>query len=245
MMIRWHMVLILAVASVCCLAATHADEKDKPTEKKATKTEKADSKDSKDAKPETAEKKTATNKNKEKKVTEKKVAEKKETDKKDEAEEDKFTAKCPVSGEAATKEQFTAYKEKQVYFCCEKCKAAFEAEPAKYEVKANHQLAQTKQFVQKKCPISGSPLYKEQSARVSNVTVRFCCEKCKGAVQSAKADEKLEMIFAEKAFKKAYVATKVESEDGDAKEKPETEKKTEKKTEKPKEKSKKKIDAKE
>lgn len=138
-----------------------------------------------------------------------------EDDKKD--DKDKFTAKCPVSGEAAVKEQFTAFKEKEVYFCCDKCKAAFEAEPAKFEVKANHQLVQTKQFKQKKCPISGADFVKEQSARVADVNVRFCCEKCKGAVQSAEADKKLEMIFAEATFKKAFVATKVKSKEASAK----------------------------
>ncbi len=217
-MIRWSMLMILSIASICCLAATSADEKDKAAEKPAAKKEKETS-------------------------AAKKEGDNKGSEKSEEADNDKFTAKCPVSGEAAVKEQFTAYKEKQVYFCCDKCKAAFEAEPAKFEVKANHQLAQTKQFVQKKCPMTGGPLDKEQSARVSNVTVRFCCEKCKGAVQSASADEKLEMIFAEKAFKKAYVAVKVETEDGDSKEKPKAEK-AEKKTDKSKEKAEKKTDAK-
>ena len=64
---------------------------------------------------------------------------------------------------------------------------------------------------------------KEQSARVANVNVRFCCEKCKGKVQEAEADAKLEMIFAEKAFKKAFVAAKDKSDDGDTKEKPKAE----------------------
>ena len=225
-MIRWSMLMILSIASICCLAVTSADEKDKAAEKPAAKTEKAESKDS-------AEKKTNPKKEKETSAA-KKDGDKKGAEKSEESDKSKFTAKCPVSGEAATKEQFTAYKEKQVYFCCDKCKAAFEAEPAKFEVKANHQLAQTKQFMQKKCPMTGGPLDKEQSARVSNVMVRFCCEKCKGAVQSASADEKMEMIFSEKAFKKAYVAAKVESKDGDAK--------TDKKTRKPKEKAEKKTD---
>ncbi len=218
-MIRWSMLMILSVASVCCFTATNADEKDKPAEKKATKTEKAESKESKDAKPESAEKKSE-------------LKEAKPDGEKKEESEDKFTAKCPVSGEAATKEQFTAYKEKEVYFCCDKCKAAFEAEPAKFEVKANHQLVQTKQFTQKKCPITGGPIDKEQSAKVNNVTVRFCCEKCKGSVQSATADEKLEMIFAAKPFEKAYVAAKVKSTDGEPKAKPKAEKKSNKLKEK-------------
>ena len=203
-MIRWTMLTFLSIASVYCLAATTADDKDKPAAK-------AEKEKSQDAKPEDGDKKDG---------------------------ENKFTAKCPVSGEAAVKEQFTAFKEKEVYFCCDKCKAAFEAEPAKFEVKANHQLVQTKQFRQKKCPISGADFVKEQSAKVANVNVRFCCEKCKGAVQSAEADKKLEMIFAEATFKKAFVATKAKSEDGDAKDKPKLEKpKVEKAEEKAEEKA--------
>lgn len=237
-MIRRSMLMILSIASICCLAATSADDKDKAAEKPAVKTEKAESKDS-------AEKKTTPKKEKETSAA-KKDGDKEGAEKSEEADKDKFNAKCPVSGEAAVKEQFTAYKEKQVYFCCDKCKAAFEAEPAKYEVKANHQLVQTKQFKQTKCPISGEKIDKEQSARVNNVTVRFCCEKCKGAVQSASADEKLAMIFAEKPFKKAFVAVKVETEDGDSKEKPKgekAEKSAEKKSKQPKEKAEKKTDA--
>ena len=185
-MVRWSILLMLAIASVYCLAATTADDKEKPTDKPAAKTEKAEAKSE-------------------------------DGDKKD---EDKFTAKCPVSGEAAVKAQFSAYKEKEVYFCCDKCKAKFDAEPTKFEVKANHQLVQTKQFKQKKCPISGADFVKEQSSKVANVNVRFCCEKCKGAVDVAEGDKKLEMIFAEAAFKKAFVAAKAKSEDGDAKDKP-------------------------
>jgi YHS domain-containing protein len=188
-MIRWSVLMILSIASACCLAATIADDKDKTAEKTPSRSEKAESEEA--------------------------IAEAGK-DKKD--SEDKFTAKCPVSGETAVKEQFAAYKEKEVYFCCDKCKAAFEAEPAKFEVKANHQLVQTKQFKQKKCPISGGDVVKEQSTRVANVNIRFCCEKCKGAVESAAADKRLEMIFAEAAFKKAFVAVK--AKDGDAKDKP-------------------------
>ena len=191
-MIRWTMLLMLGMASVCCLAATIADDKDKDSTD-----EKSEKADDTDAKPEKYGKKPT---------------------------EDKFTAKCPVSGEAAVKEQLTACKEKEVYFCCDKCKAAFEAEPTKFEVKANHQLVQTKQFKQTKCPISGADFVKDQSTKVANVNVRFCCEKCKGAVDAAEADAKLEMIFAEKAFKTAFVAAKVKSADGDAKGKPKADK---------------------
>lgn len=207
-MIRWSVLMILSIASICCLAATTADDKEKATDAAATKTEK---KGSSEAKPESGEKKAAV----------KKETAKSESDTTEESDEaDKFTAKCPVSGKAADKEQSASYKEKEVYFCCEKCKAAFEADPTKFEVKANHQLVQTKQFVQKKCPISGAAVNKEEFARVSNVKVSFCCEKCKGSVQSAEADQKLEMIFAAKPFKTAFAAAKVKAEDSDATEKP-------------------------
>ena len=177
-MIRWSMLMMLSIASVCCFAATYADDKAEPNKEKAESTADADEK---------------------------------------KGEEKKFAAKCPVSGADAKEGQSASYKEKKVYFCCEKCMAAFEKEPKKFEVKANHQLVQTKQFKQKKCPISGGDFVKEQSARVSNVNVRFCCEKCKGKVQEAEADAKLEMIFAEAAFKKAFMAVKEKSADGDAK----------------------------
>jgi YHS domain-containing protein len=39
---------------------------------------------------------------------------------------------CPVSDQPINPEEFTEYEGRKVYFCCEKCKAAFEKEPEKY-----------------------------------------------------------------------------------------------------------------
>ena len=128
-------------------------------------------------------------------------------------EETKFTATCPVSGEAAVKEQFAGYKEKEVYFCCEKCKAAFEADTKKFAEKANQQLVQTKQFKQTKCPLSGGDLNKEQFAKVGGVKVTFCCEKCKGAIEAASKEEQLTKIFSEAVFTKAFEAKKAKTDD--------------------------------
>lgn len=137
-------------------------------------------------------------------------------------EEPKFTAKCPVSGEAAVKEQFTAYKEKEVYFCCDKCKAKFEADSKAFVEKANQQLVQTKQFKQTKCPLSGGDLNKEQFTKVGAVKVTFCCEKCKGAIEAASKEEQLTKIFSEDVFAKAFEAKKAKTDpeekvDGDKK----------------------------
>lgn len=128
-------------------------------------------------------------------------------------EEATFTAKCPVSGADAKKEQSAKYKEKDVYFCCEKCKAAFETDSAKYATKANHQLVQTKQFKQTSCPLSGGKLNKEESVKVDGVKVTFCCEKCKGAIDSSSKEDQLTKIFAEEVFAKSFTAKK----SGDAK----------------------------
>lgn len=120
--------------------------------------------------------------------------------------EAKFTAKCPVSGADAKKDQASAYKEKEVYFCCEKCKAAFDTDNAKFAAKANHQLVQTKQFRQTKCPLSGGSFNKEQKSKIAGVSVRFCCDKCKAKADAAAPEEQLAMVFSDENFKKAFAA---------------------------------------
>lgn len=135
------------------------------------------------------------------------------TDKPVEKAEKKFTAKCPVSGADAKKEQSAKYKDKDVYFCCEKCKAAFEADNAKFTTKANHQLVQTGQFRQTVCPLSGGAVNKEQSAKVAGVKVTFCCDKCKGAIEAATAEDQLTKIFADEVFAKSFAAKKQKGKD--------------------------------
>ena len=130
------------------------------------------------------------------------------TDKSVEKAEPKFTAKCPVSGGNAKKDQSAKYKEKDVYFCCEKCKAAFEADVAMYATKANHQLVQTKQFRQTLCPVSGGKVNKEEFVKVDGVKVTFCCEKCKGAIEGTAKDEQLAKVFAEEVFAKSFEGRK-------------------------------------
>lgn len=132
---------------------------------------------------------------------------------KGEKEEAKFTAKCPVSGRAAVKDEFTAYKEKEVYFCCDKCKAAFEADNKKFVEKANRQLVETKQFKQTKCPLSGEDVNKEEFTKVDGVKVSFCCEKCKGAIEAASKEEQLTKIFSDEVFAKAFEAKKAKTDD--------------------------------
>ena len=142
--------------------------------------------------------------------------------KKAEKGEAEFKATCPVSGSDAKKENASKYREGEAYFCCEKCKAAFDAEPAMYSAKANLQLVQTKQFRQAKCPVSGSKINKEQTIKVSGVKVGFCCDKCKGSLETASADDQLTKIFGDAVFTKSFAVKKADTE-----KKPKTDSETE------------------
>ncbi len=125
-------------------------------------------------------------------------------------EKDKLNgAKCPVAGTKAAKEDKTAdYRGAKVYFCCDNCPKAFAKDSAKYSTKANHQLAQTGQAKQEKCPLSGEAIDKEQTADVAGVKVSFCCGNCKGKVEKAEGDDKLALAFADKAFDKGFKVEK-------------------------------------
>jgi YHS domain-containing protein len=113
-------------------------------------------------------------------------------------------AKCLISGKPAKAESTADYRGAKVYFCCDNCPAAFTKDKAKYSTKANHQLVQTNQAKQEKCPLSGGDLNKEATADVSGVKVAFCCNNCKAKVEKAEGDEKLALVFADKAFDKGF-----------------------------------------
>lgn len=124
-------------------------------------------------------------------------------------EKDKLNgAKCPISGKAAVADHTAAYRDAKVYLCCGGCPDAFTKDKAKYSTKANHQLVQTSQAKQEKCPLSGGDLNKDAVVTVSGVKVTFCCNNCKGKVEKAKADEQLELAFADKAFDKGFKVEK-------------------------------------
>ena len=124
-------------------------------------------------------------------------------------EKDKLNgAKCPVSGKAAKADHAVDYRDAKVYLCCGGCPDAFAKDKAKYTTKANHQLALTGQAKQEKCPLSGGELNKEATTDVNGVKVTFCCNNCKGKVEKAKDDEKVELTFADKAFDKGFKVEK-------------------------------------
>jgi YHS domain-containing protein len=104
---------------------------------------------------------------------------------------EKTYGKCPISGKAAKEEASKDYKGKKVYFCCDGCPGAFDAE--KHGTKANHQLAVTGQIKQTGCPYSGGKVKAGTEIDIDGVKVGFCCDNCKGKTE--KADDKVTMVF--------------------------------------------------
>lgn len=126
-------------------------------------------------------------------------------------EEKKVDLKCPVSGKAVTKKVSAAYKGADVYVCCKNCKKAVESDPSKFTTKINHQLVQTKQAKNVKCPFAGKKLNPATKLTIADADVAFCCNGCKGKVVKLNDEEKqIEMVFNDKAFKKGFEIVKKE-----------------------------------
>jgi hypothetical protein len=97
---------------------------------------------------------------------------------------------CPVSGKAGDPEVTYAYN-KKVSFCCDKCKAKFDKDPASFGEKIAAYKADSG-----KCILSGKDIDKAQTSDYK-AAVTTCCEKCKAKVE-AEPDK-----FIAKALKKS------------------------------------------
>lgn len=96
------------------------------------------------------------------------------------------------------------YRDGKAYFCCGNCAKKFAADKDTYSVAANQQLVVTKQFKQTACPISGGGVDDDEVSTVGGVSIKFCCDKCKGKVDSAPDEEsKAKLVFG-KRFEKAF-----------------------------------------
>jgi YHS domain-containing protein len=115
-----------------------------------------------------------------------------------------------VSGKDALEDKSVEYKGGHVYFCCAGCPDAFKADTAKYAAKANHQLVQTGQFAEKKCPLTGGKLNGETVIEVSGVKVCFCCNNCKKKATDKSGDEQIDFVFNDTAFGKGFELKKAE-----------------------------------
>jgi YHS domain-containing protein len=116
-----------------------------------------------------------------------------------------FKATCPVSGKPAGEDHVRELKNgDKVYFCCENCPKAFEANPKKYNLQVHRQLVETGQVVQVACPLTGKPVNKDHMAEVGTTKVGFCCDKCEAKYAKASDEEKLKLLFANAAFEKGF-----------------------------------------
>lgn len=118
--------------------------------------------------------------------------------------------KCVVAGKEIelSKAVSVSYRKASAYVCCNNCKAKFEKDSSKFATKANHQLVQTAQFTQTKCPISGRALDSTKTVQISGVSVAFCCGNCQGKAKKAKGDDQLAIAFSDKAFDKGFAAAR-------------------------------------
>jgi YHS domain-containing protein len=85
---------------------------------------------------------------------------------------------CPVSGKAIDKSIFREHDGKRVYFCCARCPAAFEKDPAKY-VKKLEDAGVTLEKVQTACPVmEGNKIDKALFRDYKGQRIYFCCGAC-------------------------------------------------------------------
>jgi hypothetical protein len=116
--------------------------------------------------------------------------------------------KCPVANKPASKDHAVKYKDGEVYFCCDNCPKAFEANTKKFANKANAQLVASGQYKEVKCPFTGKDLNPATSVKVAGVSVSFCCDNCKAKASAAKGNARLALIFNDKAFDKGFEKVK-------------------------------------
>lgn len=84
---------------------------------------------------------------------------------------------CPVSGKAIDPEKTAMHEGMVIAFCCGKCLAKFEGDPAPILEKLD--LAQSPaQPVNTECPVSGKPIDPEKTATHEGVVIAFCCDEC-------------------------------------------------------------------
>jgi YHS domain-containing protein len=102
---------------------------------------------------------------------------------------------CPVSGEACDPGASAEFDGGKVWFCCEKCLAAFKGDSGTFAAKAHQQMVTTGQLVQKGCPFSGGPVKPGTQLDIGGAEVGFCCPNCKAKVEKAAPDDRVKMVF--------------------------------------------------
>jgi YHS domain-containing protein len=87
---------------------------------------------------------------------------------------------CPVMDEPVNFFVSTATKDGPVYFCCKKCIAEYEKDPAKYagKTEAQRKALHGLPAIQVACPISGKPVDQKTAIEEKGHKIAFCCQRC-------------------------------------------------------------------
>lgn len=80
---------------------------------------------------------------------------------------------CPVTGNPIDGKTFIMSAGQGVHFCCDKCPAKYERDPAKYQVK----LAASYTY-QTRCPVSGGKIDPKAFVDLAGQRVYLCCPGC-------------------------------------------------------------------
>jgi YHS domain-containing protein len=90
---------------------------------------------------------------------------------------DKEAALCPVAGKPVDQASYTYFKNRRVYFCCDKCKAEFESAPAKYSAGVKKQW-EAMPILQRQVnsPISNLPIKLAYFVEEPDMRVYFASE---------------------------------------------------------------------
>jgi len=106
-------------------------------------------------------------------------------------------SECPGSGMPVTDGVTTVVSGFTVGFCCDDCKAAFDANPA---AERNAFVAKhVKSTVNENCPGSGMPVAEGNLALYNGFAVGFCCDDCKANWNGAPEAKKVAYIASQHA----------------------------------------------
>lgn len=102
---------------------------------------------------------------------------------------------CPVSQQPCDPKVSLDFHGGRVWFCCRKCKQAFEDDATPYAAAGHLQMVLTRQFVQRACPLDAAPLAAGTQLDVGGVDVGFCGDACRGRVSNATLEDQVELVF--------------------------------------------------
>jgi YHS domain-containing protein len=112
---------------------------------------------------------------------------------------------CIMMDMEVSADNTVAHRDGQLYFCCKRCMAGYNADPSAHAAKANRQLVETGQYTQTACPFSGGDVAEGTEITIGEVKIGFCCNGCKTKAEGAADDDaKIEMIFNDKSFEKGF-----------------------------------------